>query len=161
MMGVYYSAPLLGPSLGPIIGGALTQGLGWRAVFWFLVIWGGVIFVAFLFLFKDTFRKERSVTYQDVLKKRVREQRSSEAKAEPRKISEKESEEEGVNKTSLKDVEAQRTIIPASAIKEVKLSMADVNPFPPYISILGRKNNFAILIPSGEYPQLLLLKAFY
>jgi MFS family permease len=153
MMGVYYSAPLLGPSLGPIIGGALTQGLGWRAVFWFLVIWGGVIILAFLFLFKDTFRRERSVTYQKVLKKRVREQGLSEAKVESQKISEKESESEGGNQTGSKDVEAQRTVIPASAIKEVKLSIADVNPFPPYISILSRKNNVAILIPSGECPR--------
>lgn len=167
MMGVYYSAPLLGPSLGPIIGGALAQGLGWRAIFWFLVIWGGVIFSAFLFLFKDTFRKERSTTYQNVLKRRIREQQSSEAKDEPRKISEKESQvndEEQTNpkdieaqmnskdlgaQTSSKDIEGQPTVIPASAIREVKLSMADVNPFPPYLLIISRKNNFAILIPSG------------
>ncbi|KAG1879247.1 vacuolar DHA amino acid exporter [Suillus subluteus] len=132
MMGVYYSAPLLGPSLGPIIGGALTQGLGWRAIFWFLVIWGGMIFSAFLFLFKDTFRKERSTTYQS--------QQSSEAKDEPRKISEKESQVNDEKQmgskdvgaqTSPKDIEGQPTAIPASAIREVKL------------------NNFAILIPSG------------
>ncbi|KAG0704805.1 vacuolar DHA amino acid exporter [Suillus ampliporus] len=149
MMGVYYSAPLLGPSLGPIIGGALTQGLGWRAVFWFLVIWGGIIFSAFLFLFKDTFRKERSMTYQNVLKRRLREQQLSEAKDDPRQISEKESGLDGENRTNSKDIEAQQTVILASAIKEVKLSIADVNPFPPYLSIISRKNNFAILIASG------------
>ncbi|KAG1869008.1 MFS general substrate transporter [Suillus subalutaceus] len=158
MMGVYYSAPLLGPSLGPIIGGALTQGLGWRAIFWFLVIWGGMIFSAFLFLFKDTFRKERSTTYQSVLKRRLREQQSSEAKDEPRKISEKESQMNDEKRmgskdvgaqTSPKDIEGQPTAIPASAIREVKLSISDVNPFPPYLSIVSRKNNFAILIPSG------------
>ncbi|KAG1898226.1 major facilitator superfamily domain-containing protein [Suillus fuscotomentosus] len=148
MMGVFYSAPLLGPSLGPIIGGALTQGLGWRAIFWFLVIWGGIIFSAFLFLFKDTFRKERSVTYQNVLKRRLREQQSSEAKDDSRNISEKELRVNGENQTS-KDIEAQPAVIPALAIREVKLSIADVNPFPPYLSILNRKNNFVILIPSG------------
>ncbi|KAG2060689.1 MFS general substrate transporter [Suillus hirtellus] len=149
MMGVFYSAPLLGPSLGPIIGGALTQGLGWRAIFWFLVIWGGIIFSAFLFLFKDTFRKERSVTYQNVLKRRLREQQSSEAKDDSRNISEKELRVNGENQTNSKDIEAQPAVIPALAIREVKLSIADVNPFPPYLSILGRKNNFVILIPSG------------
>jgi len=152
-MGVYYSAPLLGPSLGPIIGGALTQGLGWRAIFWFLVIWGGIIFSAFLFLFKDTFRKERSTTYQNVLKRRLREQQSSEEKGESRKSSEKELQVNDGKQTSSKDIEGQPTVIPTSAIREVKLSMADVNPFPPYISILSRKNNFVILIASGECPQ--------
>ncbi|OAX40731.1 vacuolar DHA amino acid exporter [Rhizopogon vinicolor AM-OR11-026] len=154
MMGVYYSAPLLGPSLGPIIGGGLTQGLGWRAVFWFLVVWGGVIILAFLFLFKDTFRKERSMIYQNVLKKRVREQRSSEAKDKSRnlKVTEKGSQD-GENQMNSKDVEAQRTaqrtVIPASVIKEVKLSISDVNPFPPYITILSRKHNIAIFLSSG------------
>ncbi|KAG1723841.1 vacuolar DHA amino acid exporter [Suillus paluster] len=149
MMGIYYSAPLIGPSLGPIFGGALTQGLGWRAVFWFLVIWGGIIFLAFFFLFKDTFRKERSMTYQNILKRKLREQQSSEAKDKSSKISEKESELDGENQTSSKDIEAQRAVLPASAIKEVKLSITDVNPFSPYLSIISRKNNLAILIASG------------
>ncbi|KAG1763051.1 MFS general substrate transporter [Suillus occidentalis] len=149
MMGVFYSAPLLGPSLGPIIGGALTQGLGWRAVFWFLVIWGGIIFSAFLFLFKDTFRKERSVTYRNVLKRRLREQQSLEAKDESRKISEKKLQVNVENQTSSKDIEGQPTVIPPSAIREIKLSITDVNPFPPYLSIISRKNNFAIFIASG------------
>ncbi|KIJ60300.1 hypothetical protein HYDPIDRAFT_117385 [Hydnomerulius pinastri MD-312] len=154
MMGVYYSAPLLGPSLGPIVGGALTQGLDWRAVFWFLVIWGGVIFAAFLFLFKDTFRKERSLTYQNVLKRRIRERELTREKeavpAEETGANEKKASERGEegSQTS-KDLEAQPVVVPAAAIKEVKLSLADVNPFPPYLRILSRKNNVAILIPSG------------
>ncbi|KAG1795336.1 MFS general substrate transporter [Suillus plorans] len=153
MMGVYYSAPLLGPSLGPIFGGALTQGFSWRAVFWFLVIWGGVIFSAFLFLFKDTFRKERSVTYQNVLNSRLGEQQSSEAKDELRNISE--SKVDGENKTTSKDIEAQRPVI-SSAIQDVKLSIADVNPLPAYLSVVGRKNNVPILIASGAWPHFLL-----
>jgi len=153
MMGVYYAAPLLGPSLGPIIGGGLTQALDWRAVFWLLVIWGSIIIVAFLFLFKDTFRKERSVTYQNVLKRRVRAQLLSEAKVESRKVSDKESKEDREIQPGSKDIEEQRTVIPASAIKEIKLSITDINPFPAYMSILSRKNNLAILLPSGECLQ--------
>ncbi|KAG2090388.1 MFS general substrate transporter [Suillus discolor] len=140
MMGIYYSAPLVGPSLGSIIGGALTQGLA---------IWGGLMFLAFLLLFKDTFRKERSMTYQDVLKRRLREQQSSEAKDGSRNISEKESQVNDEDHSSSNDIEAQPTVIPASAIREVQLSIVDVNPFPPYLSVISRKNNIAILIASG------------
>ncbi|KNZ78494.1 hypothetical protein J132_00674 [Termitomyces sp. J132] len=70
-MGIYYIAPLLGPSIGPILGGGLTTGLGWRAIFWFLSIVGSSICFSFAVLFHDTFRKERSLTYQNVLKKRL------------------------------------------------------------------------------------------
>ncbi|KAH0832264.1 vacuolar DHA amino acid exporter [Lanmaoa asiatica] len=154
MMGVYYSAPLLGPSIGPILGGGLTQALSWRAVFWFLVIWGGVIFSAFLFLFKDTFRKGRSLTYQNVLKRRIQERKLAQEKDTARgeqSVSEKKISEDGTSgaQTPKGDVEAQPVVVPALAIKEVKLSITDVNPFPPYLRILSRKNNLAILISSG------------
>ena len=69
MMGIYYSAPLLGPSLGPILGGALTQAFSWRATFWFLAIFVGLCFLSFI-PFRDTFRRERSLTYQAALRRR-------------------------------------------------------------------------------------------
>ena len=155
-MGVYYSAPLLGPSIGPILGGGLTQGLSWRAVFWFLAIWGGIIFLAFLFLFKDTFRKERSLTYQNVVKKRIQGRilaQEKHATRGERRVSEKKTSEDGTfgEQTPPVDVEAHPVVVPALAIKEVKLSIADVNPVPPYLRILSRKNNLGVLISSGRY----------
>lgn len=44
-------------SLGPVIGGGLTQGFGWRAIFWFLVIFTGSHFVVMLLFFPETQRK--------------------------------------------------------------------------------------------------------
>ncbi|EIW74247.1 MFS general substrate transporter [Coniophora puteana RWD-64-598 SS2] len=164
MMGIYYSAPLLGPSLGPIVGGALTQGLDWRAVFWFLCIWGGIIVFAFAFLFKDTFRKERSPIYQNILKRRVKERKETEAKkarsgdVTPATARPSEEHVPGVDEKAgrqvptPKDLEAHRAtsvVVSTEVMKEVKPSLADVNPIPPYLRVLRRKNNLAILIPSG------------
>jgi predicted MFS family arabinose efflux permease len=47
----------LGPSLSPIIGGLLSQYLGYHAIFWFLAIFGGVYLTIMLLLFPETCRK--------------------------------------------------------------------------------------------------------
>lgn len=87
------------------------------------------------------------MTYQNVLKSRLRKQQSPEAKKESQNIPK--SEAGGENQTTSKDIEAQQPAIPAPAVKDVKLSMVDVNPFPPYLSVASRKSNFVILVASG------------
>ncbi|KAI0395730.1 MFS general substrate transporter [Xylariaceae sp. FL0594] len=48
---------ILGPSIGPVIGGAIAQYLGWRNIFWFLAITGGVNLFILLVFFPETCRK--------------------------------------------------------------------------------------------------------
>ncbi|KAI0768871.1 MFS general substrate transporter [Irpex lacteus] len=166
MMGIYYCAPLIGPALGPILGGALTQGFDWRATFWFLsIVIGSVLFV-FVF-FKDTFRRERSLTYQRVLQ-RVRAQQMAAQRSEtstlshvtvvekkpPRLFGKKhtteEDDEKKLSREQPGDLEAQPASEDTSAeVKEIKLSLTDVNPIPPMLDVLTRLNNVAILTCSG------------
>ncbi|ODO06339.1 hypothetical protein L198_01571 [Cryptococcus wingfieldii CBS 7118] len=53
---LFQSGALLGPALGPLIGGILTQTLGWRSIFWFLVIATGVILVPLTLILPETLR---------------------------------------------------------------------------------------------------------
>ncbi|KAL8838845.1 MAG: hypothetical protein Q9170_001967 [Blastenia crenularia] len=54
-MGIFYLGPLVGgTTLGPVLGGVLTQTLGWRATQWFLAIYGGLILVLILFCLPET-----------------------------------------------------------------------------------------------------------
>lgn len=48
-MGVFQAGFLTPVAIGPVIGGALAGALGWRSIFWFIVIYCG-IFLAFLIL---------------------------------------------------------------------------------------------------------------
>ncbi|KAK2465777.1 hypothetical protein APHAL10511_002321 [Amanita phalloides] len=128
-MGIYYIAPLLGPVLGPILGGALTVGFGWRAIFWFLTIFAGVSCLSFLLFFKDTYRKERSLVYQEAFK--------------------------SVNNTTIPtfvDQEKGERELPHNSeldLMQVNVSLRDLNPFKPMWLILRRLNNLTILIASG------------
>ncbi|KAI0919022.1 hypothetical protein AcV5_002046 [Taiwanofungus camphoratus] len=139
MMGIYYCAPLLGPSLGSIIGGALTQGFNWRATFWFL----------------DSFRRERSLTYQLVLK-RVQDQQTAKKNAglartrDATIASDGRATQHALANAIATDAEAQASSIPAEPIEKVKLSTGDTNPIRPIFYVLRRKNNFAILFTSGS-----------
>ncbi|KXL49701.1 hypothetical protein M433DRAFT_74891 [Acidomyces richmondensis BFW] len=60
-MGIFYLGPLCGPLLAPVIGGALTHGLGWRSTQWFLSIFGAIICVVLIFCLPETLRNQRSL----------------------------------------------------------------------------------------------------
>ncbi|KAJ6789123.1 hypothetical protein PWT90_08321 [Aphanocladium album] len=47
---------MFAPALAPVLGGILTQYLGWRSTFWFLVIAGGIFVVIYMPLVPETAR---------------------------------------------------------------------------------------------------------
>ncbi|RDB15304.1 hypothetical protein Hypma_004735 [Hypsizygus marmoreus] len=146
-MGVYYIAPLLGPSIGPIVGGVLTTRFNWRAIFWFLAILSGGICLCFLLFFNDTFRRERSLTYQNVLKQRVRHATQRPVAA---RTGTAQSGSSSLGLSTDIDPEKQSGIA-SVPLPPVKLSLRDVNPIKPILLVLRRWNNLAILISSGLF----------
>lgn len=55
-MGIYQAALLSPVAVGPILGGIFSQTLGWRAIFWFLTIYGGVFIIILGILLPETLR---------------------------------------------------------------------------------------------------------
>ncbi|KAJ7115557.1 vacuolar DHA amino acid exporter [Mycena crocata] len=132
-MGVYYIAPLLGPSLAPIMGGVLTTGFNWRAPFWFLAAVSGLSCVSIFLFLKDTFRRERSLTYQSVLKSRLKSRSASAA----------------TSCTPEWHPSDAHVAVAAAALPVIKLTLRDVNPLKPLWQVLRRMNNLVILFASG------------
>ncbi|KAG2156818.1 major facilitator superfamily domain-containing protein [Suillus bovinus] len=154
-MGIFFAAPLLGPAIGPILGGSLSQAFNWRASFYFLLICEVVIFLSFLILFKDTYRRERSLTYCSALQRLLN---SKEAIQSPNG-SIMNGHESSKDQTQAKDIEKQvqmpnvtdgaSVVTSTPGLDDVKLSFRDINPFPPCFLIVSRKNNLVILIANG------------
>lgn len=53
-MGIFYLGPLCGPLISPILGGVLTQELGWRSTQWALAIFGVALIFFILFCLPET-----------------------------------------------------------------------------------------------------------
>lgn len=47
--------PLLGPAIGPIIGGAVSQSIGWKWIFWILSIFDGILVIIAVFILQETY----------------------------------------------------------------------------------------------------------
>jgi MFS family permease len=146
MVGIFYTAPLLGPSLGPLLGGLLTQAFSWRATLWLLAAILSIKLVIFTLFFRETFRCERSLTYRCAFARRRSIIVSQTVRAcdatNPRG---KAKFGDGPTLPS----SSRGTAMELDAQAKITLSLADVNPFPPLLSILRRQNNITTLFSSG------------
>ncbi|KAH6962622.1 major facilitator superfamily domain-containing protein [Ilyonectria sp. MPI-CAGE-AT-0026] len=55
-VGFFNLGPMLAPCIGPAIGGVLSEKLGWRSIFWFLVIMAVVCFLLIWLFLPETLR---------------------------------------------------------------------------------------------------------
>jgi len=144
-------------AIGPLFGGVLTSVWNWRAIFWFLAIFAGLIFTLFTIFFRDTFRRERSLTYQNILKQRLRS-----AALPPHSYPNKSSRLRWGGLQDKSDAELEETTAKAGVEDTARecgtdsqvaitLSITDVNPLKPLLPVLRRTNNFFILLSSGLY----------
>ena len=116
--------------------------------------------MVFVLFFRDTFRRERSLAYQNALGRRTEGSICQSVRSSGSFSSNSLGTEVGHEKVGLdvpadlgKDVEVQRVTTDTTAdmhpTHELKVSLRDVNPFKPFWLVLRRPNNIVILIPSG------------
>ncbi|KPV72502.1 uncharacterized protein RHOBADRAFT_66887 [Rhodotorula graminis WP1] len=174
-LGVYYACPLLGPALGPIIGGAVTAAADWRATFYFLLAYGCVCFLLALWL-PDTFRKERSLAWRkarDRARQHAREKLEAARAALPRPGGGDDNEPAAVEGRAARsakvelDVEAGREgreqsssgFSPLKKVRtalsgrsgdvKVKIRFRDVNPLAAAGAVVKQPANLLVLTYSG------------
>ncbi|KAJ8516981.1 hypothetical protein ONZ45_g5759 [Pleurotus djamor] len=164
-MGIYYTASLLGTSLGPILGGALTVGFSWRACFVLVAIVCGTSWFSFL-TFQDTWRKERSLTYQNVLREKVRELDYHDSNSQTPNSKLNPGGDQTVMKSHtssvidvavISDLEKRLAdgretpkAVGSTEPPDIKLTVKDINPLRPICLVLTRINNLIIVLVAGS-----------
>lgn len=126
-IGIYYVAPLLGPSVGSLLGGAFTLAGGWRSTFYALIPYGFSCLVAFIF-FPESFRPERSKAYATAVKRAQRQADSQLALQKIDSLSRDAAEED----------------IPA-----VKITFRDANPLLAVGAVMRQPINALSILFSG------------
>lgn len=138
--------------MGPIFGGILTSVWNWRAIFWFLTILSAISVFFFILFFKDTFRPERSLTYQRVVREKMR-STASLPLAYPTHRPPMPRVNSILTLGAGSDIEGGPTSVAQEnepAPTAIKLSLTDVNPFRPIGHVIRRPNNVLILLSSGK-----------
>ncbi len=64
-MSIFSAAPFLGPVIGPLVGGFIGDNAGWRWIYWVMLIFSGVLYIALVVLLPETH-------HQTILKKRAK-----------------------------------------------------------------------------------------
>ncbi|KAG8965944.1 hypothetical protein FRC05_002935 [Tulasnella sp. 425] len=154
-VGMFYAVPLLGPSIGPMLGGIVVQVWSWRATFWLMVILAGLSMAMFLF-FKETFRKERSLAYQSAKKRAVSRNQSRLQSAQLSRVPSRDEKTPRTVMTGephvshLQDLEKGAPVSQEEAT-QVKPTFADINPVGPAWKVLKQKSNIVVLLASGSF----------
>jgi len=63
-MGIFYLGPLCGPLVSPVLGGVLTQELGWRSSQWAVAIFGAALIIFILFCLPETLATRKPLVQQ-------------------------------------------------------------------------------------------------
>ena len=122
----------------------MTSAFSWRAAYWFLASISGLSFLSFVLFFRDTFRRERSLVYQNVINQRRK--AAALSCLNGKQSTHNDGSIIGVEKNT-SDREPHEKASPAV---NLDLSLTDVNYLEPLVQILRRWNNVLVLISSGN-----------
>jgi len=105
-------------------------------------------------LFKDTFRRERSLAYQAAvhrlrLRQSVKNSRHKTSEEKSRSSEDHEETDDHLNSTKAIGLGSRTEETSAPDVKDIRLSLADVNPFPQIYQVAKRKNNIVMYFPSA------------
>ncbi|SCV74455.1 BQ2448_8094 [Microbotryum intermedium] len=156
-IGFFYGVPLLAPSIGPLLGGALTEVGSWRTTFYFLIGYGVICLMTMLWL-------ERSLAWRLAMKRARAHAKADRLKAEaalpkndtlpltrgPPQTSFAPAPQRPNGPTALPALTRVMTALRGrSGDDNVKIHLRDVNPFAATGAVLRQKNNFIAIAFSG------------